>query len=365
MNYRIILFARKCQKLRNPYGICIKYESRKYVQANVWYANRDIGRNPTIRQFRLLSFSRAQRCSYAQRITQRRRSNVRRLSFFLSRGGTNFSLTDAVKAAFRPFLRPKGTSWSRERLDLARRAARRKISDVLPVSSYTIYALLSDVNNNQPYPFGVLRHGHSRKALNPITLIFPSHSPGLRPGVILNYKWPLRFGNERSALPAADSSLFPWDFFANHPAFLSGAAAAAAAAVGALAALADARNGEHINPAHLAGLMSRYQRRVNQPQINRRRTDCFGEIRARASDADRGVIFLSLKYYSCSIEYPQNHVSIMTHTLRYFLLRNPIFSRSNGSNFQVETNRTNTDPLMRERARDSTGSLGHAIADVH
>lgn len=97
------------------------------------------------------------------------------------------------------------------------RVARRKISDVLRVSS-TIYALLSGVNNNQL--FSLLQE--EENVLNPITDIpsappFSLSSPSrATPDVILNYKWPFRFGNERSALPTTDSSpCFSCNFFAS------------------------------------------------------------------------------------------------------------------------------------------------------
>lgn len=112
-------------------------------------------------------------------------------------------------SSFFSSLAPKNTSWSRREPRLARRRSAQKFLMFCEFLR-TIYALLSGVNNNQPFPSA------RRKALNPIADISLSHPlRRIAPGVILNYKRPLHFGNERSVLPATDSFPRSCNFFAS------------------------------------------------------------------------------------------------------------------------------------------------------
>lgn len=109
--------------------------------------------------------------------------------------------------------------------------------------------------------------------------------PGLHLGVILNYKWPLRFGNERSVLPTTDSSLSRAIFL------LCRSRVFVWCSCWRVGSSVNVRTGEHINPTRLVKLMPRYQRRVNQLRINRQEADYFVEIR-RECENDSRIDFL-------------------------------------------------------------------------
>lgn len=78
------------------------------------------------------------------------------------------------------FFAMKDTSRSRGLARSSCTPAWRKISDVLRVSS-TIYALLSGVNNNQPFPLLLKEEGEGTKLISLIFPLLSSPSLGLRP----------------------------------------------------------------------------------------------------------------------------------------------------------------------------------------
>jgi len=160
------------------------------------------------------------------------------LSLSLSRQN-KFFISRHRKNRDSSFFAPKDTSWSRR---LARASPCAPVgTEFLMFCGFlrtTIYVLPSGVNNNQPSPSVPEEGTKSHHWYFPPTLFSRTAL-----GVILNYKWPLRFGNERSVLPTTDSfpcpAIFLLAFLFNPP-------------VGALAALGccNVWTGVHINLAH-------------------------------------------------------------------------------------------------------------------
>lgn len=146
---------------------------------------------------------------------------VRKCSLSFSEGRTNFSLANTVKAAIRLFLCDERYFLKSSRL--AREPRRRaKFLMFCGFLRTTIYALLSGVNNNQP-PFSL----SSSSLVEGSKLhhwYFPPTFPWTEPpGVILNYKWLVRFSNERyrpPILPPSPSSFVSVIFLLVCPTFL-------------------------------------------------------------------------------------------------------------------------------------------------